>query len=81
MKTMFLAAAAVVSLGMNVAFAQSSPSASGYVYPNFWGNRAAQTAPRLTLGPNRVASPISTFVTQRRAKARGCSRPNPNNGG
>jgi hypothetical protein len=79
-KTMFLAAAAVVSLGMNVAFAQSSPSASGYVYPNFWGNQAAQTAPQAHAGPQSSGESISTFVTQT-SQGTWLFPPNPNNGG
>jgi hypothetical protein len=42
MKTMFLAAAAVLSLGIGSAFAQGSPSASGYVYSGFWGTQTTQ---------------------------------------
>ena len=42
MKTMFLAAAAVLSLGVGSAFAQGTPSASGYVYPDYWATQTAQ---------------------------------------
>jgi hypothetical protein len=79
-KTMFLAAAAVISLGMGVAFAQSSPSASGYVYPNFWGNQAAQTAPQGHVAPQSSGDAISTYVTQT-SQGTWLFPPNPNNGG
>src|SRR5690348_13070498 len=46
MKTMFLVAAAAFTLGIGSAYAQGSPSASGYVYPDFWEKQTAQTAPQ-----------------------------------
>ena len=46
MKTMFLVAAAAFTLGIGSAYAQGSPRASGYVYPDFWGKQTAQTTPQ-----------------------------------
>lgn len=63
MKTMFLAAATVLILGVGSAFAQSS-GASGYTYPNFWGNQAAQTAPQDHVATQSSGDSISTYATQ-----------------
>jgi hypothetical protein len=64
MKTMFLAAAAALTLGMGSAFAQSSQSASGYVYPGFWGTPAAQSAPRSDSVSQSNGGSMGTYATQ-----------------
>jgi hypothetical protein len=64
MKTTLLAAAAALSLGIGSAFAQSTPSASGYVCPDFWGNQAAQTASQQGHAVTQSnGDPISTYPT------------------
>jgi hypothetical protein len=63
MKTIFLAAAAALTLGSGSAFARDNPSASGYVYPDFWAPQAAQPAPtgNSVIQSNRDA--IGTYTT------------------
>ena len=63
MKTMFLVAAAAFTLGIGSAYAQGSPSASGYVYPDFWGKQTAQTTPQGDAATQSSGAPISTYVT------------------
>ena len=62
-KMIFLAAAAALILGIGSAFAQGNPSASGYLYPDFWGPQAvppAQTG-NSPIQSNRDA--IGTYTT------------------
>jgi hypothetical protein len=63
MKTMYLAAAAALTLGIGSAYAQGSPGASGYVYPDFWGKQTAQTAPQGHAAIPSSGDSISTYVT------------------
>jgi hypothetical protein len=83
MKTMFFAAAIALTLGMGSSFAQSSPSASGYVYPNFWGDQAAQTATQGHAATQLSRGSIGTFATQTHTDVNGIwlFPPNPNSGG
>jgi hypothetical protein len=83
MKTMFFAAAMALTLGMGSAFAQSSPSANGYVYPNFWGDQAAPTATQGHAATQSNGNLIGTFATQTQREPNGIwlFPPNPNNGG
>jgi hypothetical protein len=81
MKTVFLAVAAALALGVGSAYAQGNPSASGYVYPDFWGNQAAQTAPLGHAATQSSGDPISTFATHTDHSGIWLFPPNPNNGG
>jgi len=81
MKTTLLAAAAVLSLGIGSAFAQSTPSTSGYVYPDFWGNQAAQTVPQQGhVVTQSNGDPISTYATHSEQNGTWLFPPNPNGG-
>jgi hypothetical protein len=46
LSTLLLATAATLGIGMGSTFAQGSPSADGYVYPNFWGQVYSQPTPK-----------------------------------
>jgi hypothetical protein len=83
MKTIFLAGAAALTLNMGSAFAQSGPSASGYVYPNFWGNQPAQTTTQSHAATPLSGDPIGTFTTQTHTERNGIwlFPPDTNNGG
>jgi hypothetical protein len=83
MRTMFLAGAVALTLGMGSAFAQSSPSATGYVYPNFWGNQPAQTTTQSHAATPLSGDPIGAYATQTHTERNGIwlFAPNPNNGG
>jgi len=63
MKTMFLVAAAAFTLGIGSAYAQGSPSDSGYVYPDFWGKQTAQTTPQGDAATQSSGDHISAYVT------------------
>lgn len=69
MKTRFtlLAAVTVLGLGIAPAFAANAGDASGYVYPDFWGNvpahQQAPSAPAPVANKAEGAS-IGTYVTQ-----------------
>ena len=64
MKTMFLAAAAVLSLGVGSAFAQTSPTEGGYVYPDYWATQTAQqSAPKSHPVAQSDGDAIGTYVT------------------
>jgi hypothetical protein len=63
MKTIFLAAAAALTLGADSAFAQGGSSASGYVYPDFWGPQAAQAAPKGHSVTQSNGDAIGTYMT------------------
>ncbi len=80
LSTLLLATAATLGIGMGSAFAQTSESASGYVYPDFWGNEAAQTAPKGDAATQSSGDPISTYVTQS-SHGTWLFPPNPNSGG
>ena len=81
MKITLLAAAAVLSLGIGSAFAQSTPSASGYVYPDFWGDQAAQTAPQQGHAVTQSnGDPISTYSTHAEQNGTWLFPPNSNSG-
>jgi hypothetical protein len=59
-----LAAVAALGLGIAPAFAADLSSNSGYTYPDFWGDQAAQQAPAAQVsGPSNGAT-IGTYVTQ-----------------
>jgi hypothetical protein len=63
MKNMILATAAVIGLGMTSAMAASAGT-SGYEFPDFWGDVAAQHAPVAAV-PNQAATgTVGTYVTQ-----------------
>ena len=81
MKTTLLAAAAVLSLGIGSAFAQSTPSASGYVYPDFWGTPAAQKVPQQGHAVTQSNGDlISTYATQTENNGTWLFPPNPYGG-
>jgi hypothetical protein len=83
MKTMFLAGAVALTLGMGSAFAQSSASVSGYVYPNFWGDQPAQTTAQSHAATPLSGDPIGTYATQTHTENNGTwlFPPNPLGGG
>lgn len=65
MKTMMLAAAAALSLGIGSAYAQGEggPNGAGYAYPDFWGQAQAQHAPSgAATGQDNGA--IGTYMTR-----------------
>ena len=70
MKTMFLAAAAALTLGMGSAFAQSSPSARG-CRPRLLGTPAAQSAAQGDSVTHSNGGSIGTYATQTRAEHNG----------
>jgi len=81
MKTTLLAAAAVLSLGIGSAFAQSTPSANGYVYPDFWGDQVAQTVPQQGHAVTQSnGDPINTYATHTEQNGTWLFPPNPNSG-
>jgi hypothetical protein len=81
MKTMFLAAAAALTFGIGSAYAQASPSGSGYVYPDFWGNQTARTAPQDHAATQSSDDAISTFATHTENNGTWLFPPNPLGGG
>jgi hypothetical protein len=81
MKTTLLAAAAVLTLGMGSAFAQSTPSASGYVYPDFWGDQTARTVPQQGHAVAQSnGDPISAYSTHAEQNGTWLFPPNSNSG-
>jgi hypothetical protein len=81
MKTMFLAAAAALTLGMGSAFAQNSPSASGYVYSNFWGQDYSQPAAKGQSVSRLNGNSVGIYTTRSRNAGTWLFPPNPNSGG
>lgn len=81
MKTMLLAAAAVLTLGVGSAFAQSSPSAGGYVYPNFWGQDYSQPVAKGQSVTQSNGNSVGMYATHSRNAGTWLFPPNPNSGG
>jgi hypothetical protein len=79
MRTMFLAAAVALTLGIGSAFAQESPSASGYVYPDFWGT--SQVAPRGHSVTQSNGNSVGTYATHTENNGTWLFPPNPLGGG
>jgi hypothetical protein len=65
MRTTLLAAVAALGLGVAPAFAADQASNSGYVYPDFWGNHAAQSAPTAKAPAQSNGETIGIYLTQR----------------
>src|SRR5579863_2050181 len=80
LSTLLFATVATMGIGMGSAFAQSSPSASGYVYPDFWGTAAAQTAPKSNAATQSSGDSIGTYATQS-SHGTWLFPPDPNGGG
>ena len=65
MKTMLLAAAAVLSLGVGSAFAADSQSqAGGYVYPDYVFPVPSTRVPQAPVQTQQSGQAIHTFVTR-----------------
>ncbi len=80
MKTTFLATVAAIGLSIAPAFAADMQSNSGYMYPDFWGNEAAQQAPAATAPAQSNAASIGVYHTQA-SQGTWLFPPNPNGGG
>jgi hypothetical protein len=86
MKTRFtsatlLAAVTVLGLGVAPAFAADANANSGYVYPDFWGDEAAQQqVPSATAPVHTDGAPIGAYVTNS-SHGTWLFPPNPNAGG
>lgn len=76
--TLLLAAAATLGLGINSALAQD---ASGYVYPDFWGDQASQVAPQAHATVPSRGDAVGTYVTHSSNAGTWLFPPDPNNGG
>ena len=63
MKTMMLTAAAAIGFGMTSAMAASAGT-SGYEFPDFWGNAAAQHAPVAAVPNPAATGTVGTYATQ-----------------
>jgi hypothetical protein len=65
MKTMLLAAAAALSLGVGSAFAADSQSqAGGYVYPDYVFPGSVNAGVQVPVQPQQNGQAIHTFVTR-----------------
>ena len=78
MKTMFLAAAAALSLGVGSAFAAESGQAGGYVYPDYQFP-TTQQAPRAVTAQN--GQWVHLYATNSSNHGTWLFAPNPNQGG
>ena len=79
MKITLLAAVAAIGLGVAPAFAADLSSNSGYMYPNFWGDSAAQQAPTANAPAQSNGATIGTYATQS-SHGTWLFPPNPNSG-
>jgi hypothetical protein len=80
MRTKLLAAVAALGLGAAPAFAADLSSNSGYLYPNFWGNEAAQQpAPAAKTSAQSSGATIGVYATQS-SHGTWLFPPNPNSG-
>ena len=77
MKTIMLAATAALALSVGSAYAQSG--GSGYAFPDFWGDAAAQQAPAAPVTSNQAPGGVGTYVTQS-SHGTWLFPPNPNGG-
>ena len=78
MRTTLLSAVTALGLGAAPAFAADQASNSGYMYPNFWGNTAAQPAPS-TNAPVQSNVAFGIYTTQS-SHGTWLFPPNPNSG-
>jgi hypothetical protein len=77
---MLLAAVTALGLGVAPAFAADGQSNSGYVYPNFWGDQAAQQqAPAGNPQAQSNGATIGVYATQS-SHGTWLFPPNPNSG-
>ena len=79
--TTLLAAVTVLGLGVAPALAADASSASGYVYPDFWGNEATQQqVPSAAAPAHTDGATIGAYVTNS-SHGTWLFPPNPNAGG
>jgi hypothetical protein len=77
MRTKLLAAVAVLALGVAPAFA--ADNASGYVFPDFWGNEATQQSPA-SKAPVQANGPTTGIYVTQSSHGTWLFPPNPNQG-
>jgi hypothetical protein len=78
-KTTLLAAVAAVGLSIAPAFAADLSGNSGYVYPDFWANQAAQQAPVAKAPAQSNGATMGIYTTQS-SHGTWLFPPNPNSG-
>ena len=78
MRTKLLAAVAV--LGLGIAPVLAADNASGYVFPDFWGNAAAQQSPA-GKAPLQANGPTTGIYVTQSSHGTWLFPPNPNQGG
>jgi hypothetical protein len=81
LSTMLLVTVATLGIGMGSAFAQTSPGGSGYIYPDFWGNEASQSASQSPAVTQSNGDSVATYATQSRHDGTWLFPPDPNGGG